>query len=154
MKKWHVIFLAIWLIATGVLTLLNVSFTGMRLVMTVLEIVAGVCLLLSGKKIKDFHHFGALLLSIFLIASGVIALLNLRISILNLALGIVALAAGVMLPVAKRKFRLMDRLAAVLLTVWLVLTSLMILINLNFSGSTVLLSLLTIAAGTVLILKN
>ncbi len=38
--------LAIWLIATGLITILNLSFTGMGIVMAVLAIAAGVLILL------------------------------------------------------------------------------------------------------------
>jgi len=38
--------LAIWLIATGLITILNLSFTGMNIVMAVIAIAAGVLILI------------------------------------------------------------------------------------------------------------
>ncbi len=46
-KGLGTLLLAIWLIATGVIGLLNFSFTGLPIIMGVLAIAAGVLLLLG-----------------------------------------------------------------------------------------------------------
>ena len=46
-KSWGFVLLAIWLILTGVFSLLNVNFTGKGIVLDLLAIAAGVLLLLE-----------------------------------------------------------------------------------------------------------
>lgn len=46
-KSWGFVLLAIWLILTGVFSLLNVHFTGEPEIMALLAIAAGVLLLLE-----------------------------------------------------------------------------------------------------------
>jgi hypothetical protein len=45
-KGLGTLLLAIWLIATGLLAILNLSFTGMEIVMAVVAIAAGVLILI------------------------------------------------------------------------------------------------------------
>jgi hypothetical protein len=45
-KSIGMILLAVWLILTGLIPILNLSFSGLGLVMQILAIAAGVCILL------------------------------------------------------------------------------------------------------------
>jgi hypothetical protein len=45
-KGLGTLLLAIWLIATGLIAILNLSFTGMEIVMAVIAIAAGVLILI------------------------------------------------------------------------------------------------------------
>jgi hypothetical protein len=45
-KSIGMILLAVWLILTGLIPLLNLSFSGLGLIMQILAIAAGVCILL------------------------------------------------------------------------------------------------------------
>lgn len=45
-KSLGMLLLAIWLIATGIIELLNLSFTGLPIIMGILAIAAGVLILL------------------------------------------------------------------------------------------------------------
>jgi hypothetical protein len=45
-KGLGTLLLAIWLIASGVITILNLSFTGMNIIMAVIAIAAGVLIIL------------------------------------------------------------------------------------------------------------
>ncbi len=46
-KNWGFVVLAIWLILTGVLPLLRISFPGMETLLGVLAIVAGILILVN-----------------------------------------------------------------------------------------------------------
>jgi hypothetical protein len=45
-KGLGTLLLAIWLIASGVITILNLNFTGMNIIMAVIAIAAGVLIIL------------------------------------------------------------------------------------------------------------
>ncbi len=62
--------LGIWLILSGLLPLLGVSFSGVGIIMTVLAIAAGVLILIALNWGKITKNIGKLLLGIFLILTG------------------------------------------------------------------------------------
>ena len=95
------------------------------------------------------RHPGTLLLSIWLIAIGLLPLLNLHFPASDTILALLALAAGVWLlfgPV-----RQSGRLGPLLLAVWLTATGLLSLLSISFPASSVILALLAIAAGVMLL---
>jgi hypothetical protein len=91
------ILLAIWLIATGLVSLLGVRFPGGETILSLLAIAAGVFMLLGYRRIKFKGNLGMLLLGIWLILSGLLPLLNFNFPALGLVLAILAVAAGVLL---------------------------------------------------------
>jgi hypothetical protein len=91
------ILLSIWLIATGVLPLLNISFPAAGTVLALLAIAAGVLLLLQGGRIRLTNNLGTLLLSIWLIASGLLSLLDVSFPGQAIVLAVLAIATGVLL---------------------------------------------------------
>ena len=84
---------AVYLIAEGLTSILDVGFTGMGLVMAILALAAGVLLLIRMPKIK--RNVGYLLFFIWLILVGLAGLDVL--GQLGMVIAIVALAAGILL---------------------------------------------------------
>jgi hypothetical protein len=101
---------------------------------------------------KITKNIGVILLAIWLILRGLIALLGLSFSGLGLIMGILAIAAGVVLLVGGGK--LGGKWAVIVLAVWLILTGLFALVELSFSGSDILMGILAIAAGVLLLIQK
>jgi len=87
------ILLAVWLILEGLISLLNLSFSGSDLIMAILAIVAGVMLLLGRGNIKFSRNLGILLLSIWLILFGLLPLIGISFSADYIVLGVLAISA-------------------------------------------------------------
>jgi len=96
-KNFGVVLLGIWLIATGLFPLLNVSFTSSALLLALLAVATGVLILVGPRGGKLPRNLGALLLSIWLIATGLFPLLNIRFANSGLLLALLAIAAGVLI---------------------------------------------------------
>lgn len=96
MKNLGIILLAIYLIASGVLPFVNLG-NGFGLIVSVLAIAAGILLLvdLNGRKVSS--RMGMILLSIWLIAAGAVALLGVKFPGTEIILSILAIAAGILL---------------------------------------------------------
>jgi hypothetical protein len=97
MKRWGIILLSIWLILTGLLTLLSLSFAESGIVLAVLALVAGILLILGESKTKFRGSVGTLLLSIWLIAQGGLSLLNVNFTGKGIVMTVLAIAAGILL---------------------------------------------------------
>jgi hypothetical protein len=91
------ILLAIWLIATGLVPLLDIRIPSGDTLLGLLAIAAGVLMLLGQKKFKYKGNLGMLLLSIWLIATGLLPLLKLNFPVLGIIMAVLAVAAGVLL---------------------------------------------------------
>lgn len=96
-KRPGLILLAAWLILTGLLPLLNLSFTGSDLVLDILALAAGVLLIWRPLPFSGNSKIGFLLLGIWLILTGLVGLLSLSFRFSNLILNLLAAAAGVFL---------------------------------------------------------
>ena len=91
------ILLAIWLIATGLVPLLDIRIPSGDTLLGLLAIAAGVLMLLGQKKFKYKGNLGLLLLSVWLIATGLLPLLKLNVPVLGVIMAVLAVAAGVLL---------------------------------------------------------
>jgi hypothetical protein len=89
------ILLGIWLVATGLLGLIDLNIPGIGLVLNILVIVAGVLILLKADNWSE--KIGMILLGIWLVATGLLSLINLGIQGIDLVLNILAIAAGVLI---------------------------------------------------------
>ena len=95
--------LAIWLIVSGLLWLPGISIGGAGLILAVLAIAAGVLILLGptslagGRGLTFTSSLGLILLSIWLILTGLLSLLSLSIPGIGLIMAILAIAAGVLI---------------------------------------------------------
>ncbi len=91
------ILLAIWLIATGLVSLLGIRMPGGETILGLLAIAAGVLMLFGYRTLKFKGNLGMLLLGIWLIASGLVPLLNISFPALGIILAVLAVAAGILL---------------------------------------------------------
>ncbi len=96
MKTWANILLAVWLIATGLFSLVKIPFAGIDIVLAVIAIAAGVLLLLTGRG-KHAGRLGSILLAIWLIATGLIGLTHFSFNGIGIVMAILAIAAGILL---------------------------------------------------------
>jgi len=89
--------LSIWLIATGLLSFANVSFPSSGIIFALLAIAAGVLLLLDlrGKRLSG--NLGIILLSIWLILTGLLPLLNVNVPYSGIVMALLAVITGVLL---------------------------------------------------------
>lgn len=97
MKNLGLIVLGVWLLATGLMTLLDVSFSNSDTVLALLAVAAGLLLLLEKRRWRLSEELGKLLLSVWLIATGLIPLLDISFSNQDTLMGLLAVAAGVLL---------------------------------------------------------
>jgi hypothetical protein len=97
MGRWGTILLGIWLVVTGLVSITGLSFTGLGTILALLAIVAGVLLLIEGRSRRLTQNLGVLLLAIWLILTGAIALLGLSFTASGTIAAILAIAAGVLL---------------------------------------------------------
>lgn len=99
MKPTHKIgmfLVAIWLIVTGLLPLLNVSTPLSNSILAVLAVAAGILILPGPRRLAK--NLGMLLLGVWLIVTNLLALLNVHIPAPgNIVLALLAIAAGILI---------------------------------------------------------
>ena len=100
------------------------------------------------------RNLGMLLLAIWLIVSGLFALITINLPAAGIILALLALAAGILLLLERGRGAIRKNLGTLLLSIFLILTGLFGLINLSFPGANVILALLAIAAGVLLFLEG
>jgi FtsH-binding integral membrane protein len=103
---------------------------------------------------KSPNNLGIILLSIWLILSGLFPLLNINFPASGIILALLAIAAGVLLLLSLRGTKLSKNLGMLLLGIWLILAGSLPLLNLNFPASGTILALLAVAAGVLLLLRR
>jgi hypothetical protein len=89
--------LAIWLIVHGLVGLLPIRIAGLGTVLDLVALGAGILLLVGARGRSVSHYPGTLLLSIWLIATGVLGLAGLSIAGLVTLLALVAIVAGILI---------------------------------------------------------
>ncbi len=101
---------------------------------------------------------GVVLLSIWLVLTGLIGLVGLNFANLGLLMGLLALVAGVVIVLDSsnllRGKKSSRRVGWILLGAWLILTGLLTLVDMAFAGLTLLLGLLALAAGVLILLDR
>ena len=95
-------------------------------------------------------NLGAILLGIWLILTGLLPLVTLKIPGSEIVLAILAIAAGVLLLL--RPGSISRTLGVILLCAWLILSGLVAITSLVIPGGAVVLGLLAIAAGILILL--
>ena len=97
MKNLGILLLAVYLIVSGLTSFINLDSYGGGLILAILAAAAGIFLLveLRGKRIKA--HIGTLLLSIWLIAKGLLPLLGIHFPGMDIIMALLAIAAGIFL---------------------------------------------------------
>jgi len=104
MQRIGVWLLAVWLILSGLLPLLNVNLPQSGLLLAILAVAAGVFLLLEGRtggRGRYNVRLGILLLAVYLILVGLVPFLKVTLPGINLILAVLAIAAGVLLLVQR-----------------------------------------------------
>lgn len=96
MKKWGNILLGVWLIVTGLISLVNLNFRGSYTIQSLLAVAAGVLLILADWKVSLSGRIADIILGIWLVVMGLIPLLDIRFRESHTVLGVLALAAGVL----------------------------------------------------------
>lgn len=99
-------------------------------------------------------NLALIFLAVWLIAAGLLPLLNLRIAFAEQILNLLAVAAGILLLLGGRQVKLGGRIAVFLLAVYLVLVGLLPLLSINVPAAGILISLLAVASGVLLLLKR
>ena len=100
-RNLGLLLLAVWLIATGLIAVLGLSFTGLGTILAVLAIGSGV-VILFGLRGKSFsRNIGWILLGIWLVLQGLISLVGLNFAGLDLLLGLLALVAGALILIGR-----------------------------------------------------
>ena len=96
--------LAIWLIASGLLPLLNLNIPASGTILALLALAAGVLILVSPGRLgagsgalRLAGSWGMLLLAIWLIITGLLPLLSISIPAIGTILAVLAIAAGVLM---------------------------------------------------------
>jgi hypothetical protein len=98
--------------------------------------------------------WGTLLLAIWLVVTGLVALTGLSFAGMGVVLSLLAIAAGVLLLVEGGPRRLTQNVGILLLAAWLILGGAATLLDFSFAAGSTLLALLAIAAGVVLFLRR
>ena len=85
--------LGIWLVIRGLFPLIDVSFSGLWVLLAVLAIAAGILILIGLNWKKVGKNIGKLLLAIWLLISGLIALDTIAVS--GVVVAVLAIIAGI-----------------------------------------------------------
>lgn len=94
-KRIALVVLSIWLIATGLFAVADIGFSGAGLVLNLLAIVAGALILLQAEDWSA--KIGMILLGAWLVARGLVAVVDIGIQGIGTILSVVAIAAGVLI---------------------------------------------------------
>lgn len=106
------------------------------------------------------RRFGVILLSIWLILTGLLPFLDVNLPNIGLVLAILAIAAGVFLlvegwgagaPAGRRRWRYRVSPGVLLLAVYLILVGILPFLNISLPGINLILAILAIAAGVLLL---
>lgn len=93
--------LSIWLILTGAIALFGLQFTNLDLLMALLALAAGAVILLESSNVlkrgQSNRSFGMILLGVWLLLSGLLALTDLSFEGQGVIMGLLALVAGVLI---------------------------------------------------------
>lgn len=143
--------LAVWLIAKGALDLVGIGGSMLGLLLDLLALAAGVVLLMGMPGGKLTSKLSYLLPGIWLLATGLIGLINLSFMSMGLIMAVLAIAAGAAM-LLTLEGSAANNIGVILAGGWFLLTGLFSLISFSFSGLGLVMSLLAIAAGVLLLL--
>jgi hypothetical protein len=99
-------------------------------------------------------RWGKLLLSVWLIAAGLVSLFHLSFPYQEAVLAALAVAAGLLILLEGRGLAWGRNLGILLLAIWLIAFGLLSLFNLRLPASEQILAILGLAAGVLLLLKR
>ncbi len=96
MKKAANILLGIWLAVTGLVYLGGIRFASSGTLLAVLGIVAGILFLLADRGEAFWSRIGTILLGLWLLASGLFAVLHVHFTGSHVVLAVLAISAGIL----------------------------------------------------------
>ena len=99
-------------------------------------------------------NLGMVLLSIWLIITGLLTFATVSIPSSDIILALLAIAAGVLFLLDMREKRLSGNLGIILLSIWLILAGLLPLLSVTVPYSDIVLALLAIVAGILLLIRR
>ena len=99
MSYWGYILLSIWLLLTGLTSLLHISVHGFTVIFSLLSLIAGLLIFVSGLKNKFVNNLGGLLLSLWLMVQGLQPYVHFPNS--GTVIAALAVAAGIMIIIKK-----------------------------------------------------
>jgi len=102
---------------------------------------------------KITRNVGMILLAVYLILVGILALFNISFSGVDILVNIIALAAGIVLLFQLPRGRWTRNLGIILLGIWLILEGLLGLFGFHFSSEATVLGIIAIVAGAILLLR-
>jgi hypothetical protein len=94
-RNLGIVVLGIWLIATGLLRLVEIPFPAADTILAVLAVAAGI--LIALRPTVQLKKWGMILLSAWLIAVGLLPLLGASSDTSDMILGLLAIVAGIVL---------------------------------------------------------
>lgn len=94
-KRMAMIILSVWLIATGLLAVTDLSLPAGSLILDLLAIAAGVLILLQGRSWSE--EIGMILLGVWVLATGLLSLVDISFQGRGLILNLLAIAAGALI---------------------------------------------------------
>jgi hypothetical protein len=163
--------LSLWLIASAVLLLAKVDFPNSAVILAVVAIVAGGLLLERAGGTSA--SLGSILLSAWLIITGVLLLAKISFDNQAMILAVFAVIAGALLFVTEAGITNTQRekplipivgrpghrifpiyLGWLLLALWLVVQGAMVLLKFDFTSSAIVLAVLALAAGVLILLRR
>lgn len=101
MKDISIYLLAAWLILGALMTLFKLSFDSDHIILALVALAAGISIIVDHKGLPFNRDIGISLLSIWLIASSLFILINLKFQSRDILMAVVAMAAGIALILKK-----------------------------------------------------
>ena len=100
---------------------------------------------------KSGRNLGFLLLSVWLIATGLLPLLKISLPHGTIILAVLAVAAGALLLIGTSGTRITSHLGALLLSIWLLVQGAIQLLQVSFPQMGLVMAVLAVAAGTLML---
>jgi len=97
------------------------------------------------------RNWGLIVLSIWLIATGLLPLLKVSLPGGTMILAVLAIAAGVLLLIGTSGTRMASRLGALLLSIWLLVQGAIQLLQVSFPQMGLVMAVLAVAAGALML---
>jgi len=99
-------------------------------------------------------NLGMVLLSIWLIITGLLTFATVSIPSSDIILALLAIAAGVLFLLDMREKKLSGNLGIILLSIWLILAGLLPLLSVTVPYSDIVLAVLAVVAGILLLIRR
>jgi len=153
MKNLHVLLLSLYLFLIGIFSLIGVSIPILHMLLSALAIAAGVFIILNGKS-GVVNFLNSILLAIFLMLSGIIALFGILFDGSGLIVGALAIVTGILIIIDNKKKKVKDFLGGFLLALWLLHVGLVAVIGLSFTFLPQIIAIAAIVASVFIYITH